>query len=633
MGKQRILPAASLAAKHPDLANELHPSKNYPFDAFSLTPGSNRKVWWVGKCGHVWEAVVASRALKQVGCTICANQKVLAGFNDLGTVAPQVAKDWDYEGNSPVTPSDVVAKTNKKFSWLCSKGHHYVTSPGNRITRKASCPFCSGHRVLSGFNDLASRFPELTKHWDLEKNEGVKPSEVAFGSSKKFWWRCERNHSFSMRCNVRASSNDSACPICSHQKLFVGFNDLATTHPEIASQWDFEKNGDLLPTHVFRGSGVEVWWRCPNGRHGSFKQILGQRKSPNCGICLNQTLMVGFNDLTSTDPVLASEWHPTKNLPKTPNDTLSGGRQKIWWLCANGHDWEAAIYSRKTTGCPFCGFKKLWGGFNDLLTQKPDLASEWHPTLNGPLTPSQVMSSVATFAWWRCPVGHDYQQSINVRSRASKSTGAYSGCNICANKVVILGVNHLSDTHPRLWEELIKEGMTEIALAKLHQGSLARVTWRCDQGHEWKAQVGPRASQGHGCPSCAQYGFKPSHPAVFYFLENPTLGARKVGITNQTKRNVRLSGFAYKGWSEILTLRHDDGQRIQALEKEVLAWIRGDLGLPIHLDAKDMGRQGGWTETFSIHGITNQGVVDRIAQVATRIGIEITPATNSMPHE
>lgn len=33
-------------------------------------------------------------------------------------------------------------------------------------------------------------------------------------------------------------------------KLQVGINDLATVNPELAKDWDYEKNGDLKPTDV-----------------------------------------------------------------------------------------------------------------------------------------------------------------------------------------------------------------------------------------------------------------------------------------------------------------------------------------------------------------------------------------------
>lgn len=47
-----------------------------------------------------------------------------------------------------------------------------------------------------------------------------------------------------------------------------GFNDLATTHPELTKEWDYEKNGKLTPLNVVEFS---------NKKYGGFvtKVIVG----------------------------------------------------------------------------------------------------------------------------------------------------------------------------------------------------------------------------------------------------------------------------------------------------------------------------------------------------------------------
>jgi hypothetical protein len=142
-------------------------------------------------------------------------------------------------------------------------------------------------------------------------------------------------------------------------------------------------------------------------------------------------------------------------------------------------------------------------------------------------------------------------------------------------------------------------------------GTAKALWWKCEEGHSWKAVSNSRFS-GRGCPTCAEYGFKPELPAIFYFIENISLSARKIGITNVERNNTRLSGFAKQGWKEVLIIEHKDGSRIQAIEKEVLKWIRLEKDLPIYLTAKEMGRQGGWTETFSLEGPSNREIIQRI---------------------
>ena len=48
-----------------------------------------------------------------------------------------------------------------------------------------NCPICSGHKVLVGYNDLASLNPELAKEWHPTKNGNLKPTQVTLLSEKK----------------------------------------------------------------------------------------------------------------------------------------------------------------------------------------------------------------------------------------------------------------------------------------------------------------------------------------------------------------------------------------------------------------------------------------------------------------
>ena len=79
-------------------------------------PQSNVKVWWLGKCGHEWEAVIASRTgNRKSGCPYCANQKLLKGFNDLETRSPELAKEWIVEKNEGLTPDMILAGDTENF--------------------------------------------------------------------------------------------------------------------------------------------------------------------------------------------------------------------------------------------------------------------------------------------------------------------------------------------------------------------------------------------------------------------------------------------------------------------------------------------------------------------------------------
>ena len=602
-------------ADFPELRKQWDFSKNIGLAPEMVSFGSNKKLWWICSLGHSWQAIVAQRTRLSTSCPFCANQRAWPGFNDLESQRPEIAKDWHPELNGQLDPSDVPVGSNRKVWWLCSQGHDYDTRVSRRVARGTGCRICSGNEVLKGYNDLESKFPEISREWHPELNGLVQAHQVSYGSPKKRWWKCPGNgHQYEMRVAVRTGSRKAQCPYCSHQLLLAGFNDLSTTDPELAKQWDSEKNHPASAANVSRRNSVKVWWKCPNRAHSSFLAS-PRNRSVACGICLGQTLLTGFNDVATKNPELAEQWHPTKNGVKTPQNTLAGGRQKIWWLCEDGHHWEAGIYTRARSGCPYhaSSSPKLWPGFNDLLTVSPDLAAEWHPTKNGELTPRDIMSSVTKVVWWKCPRGHSYRASPNGRSRIGPK--GRRGCNICAGKVVIREINHLSTTHRDLWEELVKDHLSTERLDSIFAGTVEKVLWRCPNGHEWEAIVYSRAKGGTGCPDCAEYGFKPDKPAIVYFLRNEGLRARKIGITNTHTKYDRVGDFVRnQGWEEIRRWPMS-GTLARLVESQAFSWIRGELGLSQFLGRGDIGRMGGATETFTIDGPADLEIVRRLDMI------------------
>jgi len=205
---------------------------------------------------------------------------------------------------------------------------------------------------------------------------------------------------------------------------------LITLNPKLASEWHPTKNGNLKPSDVTISSGRQVWWRCEHGHEWYASVASRTNMKSGCPVCAGQKVLVGFNDLITLNPKLASEWHPTKNGNLKPSDvTISSGR-KVWWICKHGHEWQARIADRtkksRPRGCPVCAGRKVLAGFNDLVILNPQIASEWHPTKNGNLKPSDVTVSSHRKVWWICKHGHEWYASVASR------TNMQSGCPVCA---------------------------------------------------------------------------------------------------------------------------------------------------------------------------------------------------------
>ena len=200
-GRQVVSGENDLATLYADLASQAvdwDPSKSLRF--------ANKRVSWKCKEGHTWEATVSSR-IAGSGCPYCAGQKVIPGLNDLATLQPDLAMEadgWD--------PTSVMEFANVTRSWQCKLGHHWKAKVSQR-TIGSGCPFCSGSKVLPGFNDLLTTFPDLAAEafgWD--------PSTVSKGSISQKTWLCEAGHKFTATVGNRVHGR--GCPKCAK----YGFN-------------------------------------------------------------------------------------------------------------------------------------------------------------------------------------------------------------------------------------------------------------------------------------------------------------------------------------------------------------------------------------------------------------------------
>lgn len=279
METENSLRAFCQRQNRPELLAEWDAVKNAPLTPETVHKGSHRRVWWRCSSGHSWQAEVQRRTFRESKCPFCANRLLWTGSNDLGTVRPDLAAQWDFEKNSPLTPGDVLANSKKAVWWKCGKGHSWRAGILSRV-RGSGCPACSRKIAVPGENDLETLFPELAAQWNRERNGDLLPSRVAAYSNKKVWWRCALGHEWQAVAAARASG--AGCPYCAGKRVLAGFNDLATLCPEIAAQWDPSLNGALTPEMVMPGSHQKVWWRCPEG-HVWKAAVFSRTGKQKCG--------------------------------------------------------------------------------------------------------------------------------------------------------------------------------------------------------------------------------------------------------------------------------------------------------------------------------------------------------------
>ena len=594
-----VLPGFNdLATTRKDLLEWWNYEKNQDVKPTEVSAGTHKIVWWKCPEGHEWKSRVSNVAHGR-RCPYCAGKKVLKGENDLKTLFPEIAAEWNYKKNKK-TPDQYRPHSNNKVWWICEKGHEWEATIGSRVDG-TGCPFCSGRRVLKGENDLATTYPELLKEWDYDKNT-LDPSEVSFGSNERVWWKCKRGHSWQTKiCNRTVLRR--GCSLCS--------KDLRTSFPELAIYYyvkkyfaDVESGNrkilDGLELDIFipeKNIAIEydgVVWHKSNAaidrekrknslcKQHNIKLIrireFGLEKLNDC-VCimregnddysLDRIIMMTLkqlgvqkpdvdvkrdrfeiyslidfsdkeNSLQNKFPEIAAEWNYEKNGKLSPSTVSYSSNIKVWWKCKNGHEWESNINNRlRVPVCPYCNGKKIIPGFNDLATVNPTVSLEWNYERNRKLTPDNVFPNSGKKVWWKCEEGHEWEARIQDRNRGQ-------GCPYCNGYKVMPGINDLQTLYPELCEEWDYEKNKDILPSMVSPTSSRRVWWKCpEKGHHWKDSIQNRVN-GAICRECTKPALVKKHYVPKSIPENGSLADIYPNIAAEwdySKNNTRPNDY------------------------------------------------------------------------------------------
>ena len=216
-----------------------------------------------------------------------------------------------------------------------------------------------------------------------------------------------------------------------------------------------------------------------------------------CPCCFGRKVSI-TNSLMAVAPDVAAQWHPTKNGDATPADVLSGTNRKYWWRCnvASDHEWEASPNGRvgQGNGCPSCSGRKV-SVTNSLATCKPTAAALWHSTLNGGLTPAEVVAGSNKKYWFR-------DRSDKTSKSVLRSLGSWP-----------FEVRHhypskrvkLAEAAPDVAAQWHPTKNGDVNPADVASRTGTKYWWQCDvaSDHEWEAIPSNRVGSGNGCPCCA----------------------------------------------------------------------------------------------------------------------------------
>ena len=462
----------------PELVAEWHPIKNEGKKPEDFSFGSNTKVWWQCTNGHEWATQIYHRT-HGTGCPVCYNErrpeagrpKTTPDFNLL-TENPSLCVEWDYKQNK-YPPTHYLPKSGARVHWKCPMGvdHRWAARIDSRAAPKDGvlngCPFCAGRKPSLNYN-LEVIYPDVASDWDYEHN-AKKPHEYTPSSNRHAWWKCEKGHTWKAAINNRTSGRN--CPKCSNKssrneiriltELKALFSNAVSRH----KLWDHEVDVYLKDQNI----AIEydgAWWHRNRLDKDQYKQdslsrngvrLLRVREYPLPSITDEDIIVDGAkaiskdevgkivkliseevferysassdflndaayrtyldyfpnpfpeNSLAEQNPDLARQWHPTRNEPLTPVNFTKSATFRAWWLCDEGHEWQATINNRGQRGCPICSGRYATNETAMAVTH-PTLAKFFHPTKNEEWTTENLKAGTGKLLWWRCENGHEWRQ-------------------------------------------------------------------------------------------------------------------------------------------------------------------------------------------------------------------------------
>ena len=287
--------------------------------------------------------------------------KTLRLEDSLMYLFPDIAKEWHPSKNGKLTPDLFIPGSSETVWWRCPQcGNEWQSSIVNR-TKGHGCDVCAMPKRLSTRKDhILSKRGSIDKEWclldwDYEANE-YGPEHYTNGSGEIVNWKC-RTCGYKWKASICDRTRDyrSGCPLCSGKVIVSGVNDLPTILPELMQDWDYDNNNGVDPTKVGRGSRLSVSWKCRKCGYIWNAQIYNRANGKGCPCCASRVVVPGINDLATTEPELAIEWHPTLNLLK-PTEVTRGQAKKVFWLCPKcGNVWQDTINHRTNgRGCSKC---------------------------------------------------------------------------------------------------------------------------------------------------------------------------------------------------------------------------------------------------------------------------------------
>ncbi len=490
-----IIRTKTYAEEYPELIDRFIEDKNgYKFTDLK-GEALKRKFWWhCYICNEDFEAtlssMIRSKYSQSKGCSYCAGKKVKRE-KSFAYLHPEVMDEYD--SSNTIDPYNVTEKSTNIVKWICRNNpeHKWNATFQSRARGGGGCNICREYNYNKKF---AAEHPEFQIYYDTEKNE--RPFKSYSNMSNEYaWWKCDKGHTFQWVILNFSRLGRFECPICTSKMFVAGENDLESQYPDLATEFDVEKNGITPDKVAFSYTNEEIWWQCPEGHE--FQRSVWYRVNQvrECPICSRSIVVKGINDFQTAFPNVITIWDYEKN-GRGPDAISDISNRKFSFKCKQDHHYETQLGTAVANNfeCMVCSGKIIQEGINSLVDTDLDLAQEFSP--NEERKPSEFTKNNAYSIKWQCPTcGGDYNYPINEREVGDDS------CPYCHKDRVLEGYNSLVDTDFELSKEW--SSTNERGPETYLKTNKSWVSWQCPTcGGKYGYPINEREVDDNSCPYC-----------------------------------------------------------------------------------------------------------------------------------
>ena len=393
--------STELEILYPDLIRELDITKSN-VKPIQLEVNSDDLIWWI--CPderHSYQMSVYSRTRLGRSCPEC--RSLISHKEDITLLSryPEIIEIWDYNNNDGLLPEDIAFSSKATFNYVCNENHKWNESLPSLIQNNFTCAYCSGRRLLPGYNSVADKYPALLNEWNTKN---LYNSDMLLYTSKVIIsWICQRC-GMSYYSGLDDKINGvSKCPHCSGRKVVPGRTSFKALYPELMMEYssDNVQNPDeLVPSYT-----ISVKWYCSKCSMEWEASIRDRVNGEvDCPYCNGRKAIPGRTSFKALYPELMMEY--SSDNVQNPDELVPSYTLLMKWNCSKcSMEWEASIRDRVNgeVDCPYCSGRKAIPGRTSLKALYPELMKEWKYISNLLIVnPDFVLPSSTKESWWEC---------------------------------------------------------------------------------------------------------------------------------------------------------------------------------------------------------------------------------------